>query len=78
MDPQGKAKCSGVNVVHDPLVWAQGVWGEQDPAGYVVKDRQPERVQGTEAQDRGRGAAGGGLVYSTKRREGLVGCPMKR
>ena len=78
MNPGGKAEGRRVDIVRDALVGAQGVKGKHDAASYVVQDRQPERVQGPEAQDRGCGAAGCGLVYTPQGGEGFVGRLVKR
>ena len=50
MNPRGETKGCGVHGVGDALVGAQGVWWEEDAAGHVVQDRQPEGVKGSEAK----------------------------
>ena len=49
VDPGQLAECRLVRVVGHALVLAKVGGGKEDPASYVVEDRQPERVEGAEA-----------------------------
>ena len=72
--PGGQSESRKIHPISCALVGAKVAWGEEHAAGDVVKYREPERVEGAEAQSWCRWTTLCRFVNRPDCAEGLVRC----